>query len=63
MRKFYQEEAKMRPVSLQEQNMRGGRVEAITALLRATDLKGPHLEIGTAAGKTLSAMMLTSDKG
>ena len=44
-------------LSLQWEKM-CGRVEAITALLRAADLKGPHLEIGTAAGKTLKAMML-----
>ena len=50
-------------VSLQWEKIRGGRVEAITALLRAADLKGPHLEIGTAAGKTLKAMMLAYNEG
>ena len=44
-------------VSLHWEKMRGDRVEAITALLGAADLKGPHVEIGTAAGKTLKAMM------
>jgi hypothetical protein len=60
MRRF-KEDAKVfsTAVSLQWEEMRGERVEAITALLRAADLKGPHLEIGTAAGKTLKAMMLT----
>jgi hypothetical protein len=50
-------------VSLQWEKFRGDRVEAITALLRAADLKGPHLEIGTAAGKTLQAMMLVYNEG
>lgn len=65
MRKIYQKEPNTLPasVSIKWDEIDGGRVEAITALLMAASLTGPHLEIGTAEGKTLKAMMLTYDEG
>jgi predicted O-methyltransferase YrrM len=65
MRNFLQQESNMSlmPVDIRWDEIGGGRVEAITTLLRASNLRGAHLEIGTAEGKTLKAMMLIYDEG